>query len=70
MNYPRIRSISCSEFPIVEILQANDLRIDDLKTAPIQFYDIFENDKIKGIGALETYGENAILRSIAVPKEF
>ena len=70
MNYQRIRSISLSEYPIAEILQANDLPIDDLKTAPIQFYGIFENDKMKGIGDFETYGKCAILRSIAVPKEF
>ena len=70
MNDTKIKSLSLQEYPIKEILVSNGLPIDDLKTAPIQFFGIVGNDTLKGIGALEIYGHVAILRSLTVPREF
>ena len=70
MHDTKIKSLSLQEYPIKEILVSNGLPIDDLKTAPIQSFGIVGNDTLKGIGALEIYGHVAILRSLAVPKEF
>jgi len=51
---------------IKELLLSSDLPVADLDKAPIQFFGIKENDQLIATGALEVYGVNAVLRSVAV----
>ena len=62
-----IQSISQSEIHLAkELLLANSLPASDLDEAPVQFFGIKENDRLIAIGALEIYGTNALVRSVAV----
>lgn len=55
---------------ISTLLHDENLPTEDLKTAGINFYGIRNNNRLIASGALQIYGTNAILRSVAVAKEF
>lgn len=62
-----IQSLDHSEIKAVkELLQLSNLPYSDISEAPVHFFGIKENNKLVAIGALEIYGINAILRSLAV----
>ncbi len=59
--------IDLSELPeIKNLLEEVDLPISDLDVAPVHFFGIKNGTNIIAVGALEVYGTNAILRSVAV----
>ena len=48
------------------LLESNDLPTDDLTASSSEFVVACEDGRIVGIGALERFGEAALLRSVAV----
>ena len=62
-----IHSISHYEIDSVkELLHLSGLPVSDLDEAPIHIFGVKENNKLVAAGALEIYGINAVLRSLAV----
>lgn len=55
---------------IKKLLHSVGLPDSDLENAPVHFVGIRENNEIIASGALEIYGKNAVLRSVAVKKDF
>ena len=55
---------------VVDLLAESELDISDLKQPCIRLFQIGENGQIAGVGGLEIYGDQALLRSVAVRKEF
>lgn len=55
---------------VVDLLAESELDISDLKQPCIRLFQIVENGQIAGVGGLEIYGDQALLRSVAVRKEF
>ena len=66
-----INLLSHTDWPqITELLDAENLPFEDIETAPVQFFGIKNSSELLATGALEVYGNKAILRSVAVKKEF
>jgi len=66
-----INPLSGDDLPLItDLLKSFNLPVSDLDTAPIQIFGIKENNNLIAAGALEIYGENAILRSIVVHRNF
>lgn len=55
---------------VVDLLAESELDISDLKQPCIRLFQIRENGQIAGVGGLEIYDDQALLRSVAVRKEF
>jgi len=71
MEKMRIKEISPGDFEkVVGLLAESELDISDLKQPSIRLFQIGENGQIAGVGALEIYGNQALLRSVAVKKDF
>ncbi|GAB7017606.1 arsenic resistance N-acetyltransferase ArsN2 [Halostagnicola bangensis] len=51
---------------VKELLNRNDLPVQDLATAPAEFYYATANGERVGIGGLERYGDTGLLRSVVV----
>ncbi|MGQ8336756.1 arsenic resistance N-acetyltransferase ArsN2 [Sunxiuqinia sp. A32] len=63
-------SLNNSEIPkIKNLLSESNLPTEDLDHAPILFYGIKHDESLLAVGALETYGKNAIIRSFAVKND-
>lgn len=70
-NMVTIQSISHSETDSVKnLLQLSGLPYSDLDEAPAHFFGVKENDQLIATGALEIYGVNAVLRSVAVHEAY
>jgi len=66
-----IKELSPGDFEkAFNLLAESELDISDLKQPSIRLFQIGENGQISGIGGLEIYGDQALLRSVAVKKEF
>jgi len=66
-----IKELSPGDFEkAFNLLAESELDISDLKQPSIRLFQIGENGQISGIGGLEIYGDQALLRSVAVRKEF
>jgi amino-acid N-acetyltransferase len=60
-----------SEFPLAkQILKDSDLPFSDIERENVSLFCLSELDEIVGIGGLEQYGELALIRSVAVVKNF
>lgn len=55
---------------IKTLLHSVGLPGSDLESAPIHFFGKKENNELIATGALEIYGSNAILRSVAIHPDF
>lgn len=55
---------------VVDLLAESELDISDLKQPCIRLFQIGEKGQIAGVGGLEIYGDQALLRSVAVRKDF
>lgn len=55
---------------VKELLLSSNLPTSDLNNAPIHFFGMKKNNKLIVTGALEVYGNNAVLRSVAVSNNF
>ncbi len=55
---------------VAELLQSFNLPTLDIEIAPIHFYEIKEGSELIGVGGIEIYGQNAILRSLAIHKAY
>lgn len=70
MEKMTIKEISPDDFEkVVGLLAESELDISDLKQPSIRLFQIGENGQIAGVGGLEIYGDQALLRSVAVTKE-
>lgn len=54
---------------IKSLLEAASLPVEDLETAPVQFFGITNGEKLSALAGLEIYGADAILRSVAVKND-
>ena len=54
----------------IDLLREFDLAYTDLDQANIRLFRFSESGRLVGLGGLEIYGSQALLRSIAVSKEF
>jgi amino-acid N-acetyltransferase len=54
----------------VDLLREFDLAYTDLDQSNIRLFRFSESGRLVGLGGLEIYGNQALLRSIAVAKEF
>lgn len=64
---PRIRPARPSELDrIASVLDANDLPSDDVYTSPVRFLVAVDDAEWVGVGGVETYGSDALLRSLVV----
>lgn len=54
---------------IERLLRANDLPHDDLDESPVRLFLGYEADEFVGVGGLEPYDDDALLRSVVVPDE-
>jgi len=62
-----IHLLNSSEINSVKkLLQSVELPDSDLEASPIHFFGIKEKNEIIATGALEIYGKNAVLRSVAI----
>ena len=62
-----IRSLTVADLSSVKsLLSLLELPVNDLDTAPVEFFGIKQGDKLIAVGALEIYSTSALLRSIAV----
>ena len=52
---------------IRSLLESQKLPIETVGTSITEFYLAFENETIVGVAGFEYYGEDALLRSVAVP---
>ncbi|WP_423127707.1 arsenic resistance N-acetyltransferase ArsN2 [Gaoshiqia sp. Z1-71] len=67
----QIVQLNQADFPKIKtLLAASNLPYSDLEFSPVYFWGIKEDKKPVATGALEIYGAEAILRSLAVQKEF
>lgn len=66
-----IQLLNSSEFnSIKKLLQSVGLPDSDLETSPVHFFGIRKKNEIIATGALEIYGKNAVLRSVAIKQNF
>jgi amino-acid N-acetyltransferase len=62
-----LREVDVENVARVEtVLEENDLPSRDVRTKPQCFYLAYSDTEFVGIGGLETYGVNGLLRSIVV----
>jgi amino-acid N-acetyltransferase len=54
----------------VDLLREFDLAYTDLDKPNVRLFKFSESGKLVGLGGLEIYGNQALLRSVAVSKEF
>ena len=54
---------------IERLLQDSDLPTDDLDSSPVRLFVAYDDGQFVGVGGLERYGPDALLRSVAVPSE-
>lgn len=67
----KVRKLNLNDYPgIKSLLKLYDLPVSDLDFAPLIIFGVKRNNMLIGIGALETYGANAIVRSVAVDKKY
>lgn len=65
-----IRAASATDMPTMRaLLESEDLPTSDLATAQPQFLVAFEGRQIVGGGALQRFGQSALLRSVVVVPE-
>lgn len=50
------------------LLDANDLPSKDVRETPGRFYLAYADDELIGVGGVESYGSNALLRSVVVER--
>lgn len=55
---------------VKELLLSSGLPSSDLNNAPIHLFGMKKNNRLIATGALEVYGNNAVLRSVAVSNNF
>ena len=55
---------------ILKLLNDNQLPVSDIDLSHQKFWGIFNEDGLLGVGALEIMGTSALLRSLAVTKEY
>lgn len=55
---------------VIDLLREFDLAYTDLDQPNIRLFSFSESGRLVGLGGLEIYGSRALLRSIAVSKEF
>lgn len=55
---------------IISLLKANDLPVDDIMAGKQQFYIARHNAQLIGAIGLETYGHDALLRSLVVDEKW
>ena len=66
-----IAKASLADMPaIISLLKANDLPVDDIAPGKQQFYIATNQSQIIGAIGLETYGPDALLRSLVVNEEW
>ena len=66
-----------ADLPRIErLLQSSGLPHEDLETSPVRLFvgydgadEVGEDDEFLGVGGLEVYGSDALLRSVVVPDE-
>lgn len=54
---------------IERLLEANDLPHEDLDSSPVRLFAGYDDGRFVGVGGLESYGREALLRSVVVPEE-
>lgn len=68
MNFKELKP---EEFETVYVLlRESKLDFSDLKQPNIRLFRLEENDELIGVGGLEIFGTHALLRSVAVGKEW
>jgi len=55
---------------VTDLLKSFCLPVSDLEIAPVKFFGIKGNRNLIASGGLEIYGKNAILRSVAIDKNY
>lgn len=67
MNF---KALSLSEFDsVIGLLQESNLEYSDLKQPNIRLFRFDDAKQTIGVGGLEIYGDQALLRSVAVNKQ-
>lgn len=62
-----LRRADGSALPYVEcLLEANGLPSSDVRSGPGRFYVAYDGEARVGVGGIETYGTDGLLRSVAV----
>jgi N-acetylglutamate synthase-like GNAT family acetyltransferase len=67
MNIQIQRACKTDESAIRELLESNNLPTDTVGTDKTDFYLARSDDSIVGVAGFEHYGDDALLRSVAVP---
>ena len=63
----RLVEAGADERPRIErLLQDSDLPTDDLDASPVRLFAGYDDGQFVGVGGLERYGPDALLRSVAV----
>lgn len=58
------------DLPRIEhLLRANGLPSEDLATSPVHLFLGYDAGELVGVGGIERYGTDALLRSVVVPDE-
>lgn len=66
-----LRKLNPFDFPkAVDLLNFWKLPSEDLANPHVQLFGLNDEAGLKGIGGLETYGEHALIRSVAVNEDF
>lgn len=63
----KLNSIDLKE--AIELLKHWNLPHSDLSNPHVQLYSLKDETGLKGTGGLEIYGENALIRSVAISEE-
>lgn len=67
---PLSRINTTIETEVIELLKFWKLPYSDLSNMRVQIYCLKDESGLKGTGGLEIYGENALIRSVAVAERF
>lgn len=66
----RLVDAGADDRPQIErLLRDSDLPTDDLDSSPVRLFAGYDDGLFVGVGGLERYGQDALLRSVAVPQE-
>ena len=64
----RFVEAGADERPRIErLLREFDLPVSDLDSSPVRLFVAYDDGQFVGVGGLERYGPDALLRSVAVP---